>query len=408
MPIFTTDFVRIIASEIDSVKNSSRFQTLNLGGVSGASGGGGGPLGGFIGQLPQKRVAYDTSEEAKLTIASGSGSLLDNLNHIRYKSKVQITTSEPTVTFPGQAWVNTTSGPPYALNVRNTSDNAWLLVSSQENKPSISDYWIWSTGLIPWVSPYSEKTASYDIISQDQGLWDGYTQANYPNITSVAAGDWKLYIDIESFGQDGYLTAEFQRVDSTLAFQETICTTDQGNVSANVRTSLILTGTGSNLIFSSTDRIRVITTFHTNSGLPHSIEVYYEGTTDSRITTPITDKLVSSILFTIDGGGSNITGGVKGDIVVDFNCEILSTTLLADQSGAITVDIWKTGYDLYPPTNTDSITMSGIILPSGIKSQDNILQNWTTAISAGDILRYNVDSASSVERVLVDLKVIRT
>jgi len=44
----------------------------------------GGPPGGFIGYLPQTRVTYDYSELKASGIAS-SPTLLDNLNHIRYK-----------------------------------------------------------------------------------------------------------------------------------------------------------------------------------------------------------------------------------------------------------------------------------------------------------------------------------
>lgn len=68
---------------------------LNLGGIAGSGGGTGGPPGGFTGQLPQSRVAYDTTEAAYLGFAepgaidaSGvvvSASLLDNLAHIRYR-----------------------------------------------------------------------------------------------------------------------------------------------------------------------------------------------------------------------------------------------------------------------------------------------------------------------------------
>jgi hypothetical protein len=57
-------------------------RSLNLGG---SPYGGGGPPGGFIGYLPQDRVSYDTIElESNATPASGI-SLVDNLNHIRYR-----------------------------------------------------------------------------------------------------------------------------------------------------------------------------------------------------------------------------------------------------------------------------------------------------------------------------------
>lgn len=79
---------------LDMIESASRVQKtapLNLGGTGGAGGGVGVPPGGFIGQLPQYRVAYDTVELASSgTLPSGvtgiSGwSLVDNLNHIRYR-----------------------------------------------------------------------------------------------------------------------------------------------------------------------------------------------------------------------------------------------------------------------------------------------------------------------------------
>ena len=59
-------------------------QPLYLGGASGVSGGVDGRSGGFVGQLPQTRIAYDSTEGAVVGSA-GSPTLLDNLNHIRYR-----------------------------------------------------------------------------------------------------------------------------------------------------------------------------------------------------------------------------------------------------------------------------------------------------------------------------------
>lgn len=61
-----------------------KVQPINLGGVASVSGGSGGPPGGFIGYLPQTRVSYDLSEDETLVVPSGP-SLVDNLNHIRYR-----------------------------------------------------------------------------------------------------------------------------------------------------------------------------------------------------------------------------------------------------------------------------------------------------------------------------------
>lgn len=83
----TDDMLNILDEEINA---RIRYATLGfsqggrmvLGGTAGAGGGVGGPPGGFVGQLAQRYVTYDTSEEATL---EGEDSLVDNLNHIRYR-----------------------------------------------------------------------------------------------------------------------------------------------------------------------------------------------------------------------------------------------------------------------------------------------------------------------------------
>jgi len=77
-------FENQIFDYLNSLKNYMRIQPLNLGGASGGDGGWGGPPGGFIGYLPQSRVAYDETEAATLA-TTVSGTLVDNLNHIRYR-----------------------------------------------------------------------------------------------------------------------------------------------------------------------------------------------------------------------------------------------------------------------------------------------------------------------------------
>ena len=116
-----------------------------------------------------------------------------------------------------------------------------------------------------------------------------------------------------------------------------------------------------------------------------------------------------TVNFIIDGGGSAITTGIKGDIVIDFGCTIQSVTMLADQSGSIVVDIWNDTYANFPPTDVDSITAAAVpTIAAATKSQDTGLAGWTTAITSGDILRFNVDSAATVTRVTVSLVLLRT
>jgi hypothetical protein len=124
---------------------------------------------------------------------------------------------------------------------------------------------------------------------------------------------------------------------------------------------------------------------------------------------PLAVAQKGGLLFVIDGGEVAITTGIKGDIEVPFDCEIQAVTLLADQSGSIVVDIWVAPYADYPPTDADSITAAAPpTITAAVKSQDATLTDWTVALTEGDILRFNVDSVATVERVTVSLKVTRT
>ena len=120
-------------------------------------------------------------------------------------------------------------------------------------------------------------------------------------------------------------------------------------------------------------------------------------------------SLVSTINFIIDGGGAAITTGIKGDVEIPFACTINQVTLLADQSATAVIDIWKDTYANYPATVADTITAAAIpTITAATKSQDATLTGWTTSITAGDIIRFNVDSNDNATRVTLSLKVTKT
>jgi hypothetical protein len=115
-----------------------------------------------------------------------------------------------------------------------------------------------------------------------------------------------------------------------------------------------------------------------------------------------------TIEMIIDGGGSAITTGFKGFIEIPYACVINTVRLLADQSGSIVIDIWKDTYANYPPVVGDSITASAKpTISSATKSESSTLTGWTKSVSAGDILGFNVDSVTTVQRVTISLTVTR-
>ena len=119
------------------------------------------------------------------------------------------------------------------------------------------------------------------------------------------------------------------------------------------------------------------------------------------------DLVLAGINVVLGGGDSAISTGVKVDIEVPFNCTLKSCRMFADQTGSITVDIWKDSYTNFPPDNDDSITDAGTnpAISSGVKMEDTTLTNWTTSLTKGDILRINVDSCSTITRCTLSLGV---
>ena len=112
--------------------------------------------------------------------------------------------------------------------------------------------------------------------------------------------------------------------------------------------------------------------------------------------------------LTIDGGGSAITTGIKGSIIVPYGCIIDSWSIIADQSGSIVVDVWK-GSSLSIPTSAAS-SIAGSELPTLSSQQINTdldLTTWTTNLVVDDVLVFNVNSASTVTRVTLQIKVIK-
>jgi hypothetical protein len=113
--------------------------------------------------------------------------------------------------------------------------------------------------------------------------------------------------------------------------------------------------------------------------------------------------------ITVDGGGSVITTGLRGYVVMPYSGTITNWTILADQSGSVVFDIWKTTYAGLPAEIGDSITGSAKpTLSSSVSAQSSTLTGWTTSVTAGDIIAFVVDSASTVTRVNLAINITKS
>jgi hypothetical protein len=110
----------------------------------------------------------------------------------------------------------------------------------------------------------------------------------------------------------------------------------------------------------------------------------------------------------LDGDGSAIATGAVGKFVrIPFAMTIESYTITADVSGSIVIDVWKAAGAI--PTNGNSITASAPPTLSGAQYvHSTTLTGWTTSVAAGDVIGFEVDSASTVTKVTLHINGTRS
>lgn len=119
-------------------------------------------------------------------------------------------------------------------------------------------------------------------------------------------------------------------------------------------------------------------------------------------------RSASTVEFIIDGGGVAITTGATVDLPdFPYAATIQGWTMTADASGSAVVTISKATYANFPTFTAISGTEKPT-LTSAQKNQDLSLTTWTTSVAQGDILRASVDSASTVKRLSIGLRVMLT
>jgi hypothetical protein len=136
------------------------------------------------------------------------------------------------------------------------------------------------------------------------------------------------------------------------------------------------------------------------------------GTTDeyfhatSAEYTALTGAEQGVLTVTIGDGTNAITTGAQAVYVDAPHAGTFTTAeVVAKESGSIVLDVWKDTYANFPPTVADTITAAAKPTLSGAqKSTDSTLTGWTKTFSKGDRFEVNVDSATTVTRVILTLK----
>jgi hypothetical protein len=116
----------------------------------------------------------------------------------------------------------------------------------------------------------------------------------------------------------------------------------------------------------------------------------------------------SSIVLTLDGFGGTVTTGSKGYIRIPFDFTIQSWSIVAVPAGNITFDVWKAN-DVVP---TAANTICGGNFPTATSpntfTTSSNINSWASGGLAGDIIGWNLASASNASTVTFQLNTIRT
>lgn len=107
---------------------------------------------------------------------------------------------------------------------------------------------------------------------------------------------------------------------------------------------------------------------------------------------------------TFDGQGSSPTVGTKVYVTCPFAGTITSWSIVSDVSGSAVVDVWKANGSIPTVANTIAGSEKPTLSSSQLNS-DAALSSWTTAVVAGDVFGFNLDSASTLTRVTVEVTI---
>ena len=122
-----------------------------------------------------------------------------------------------------------------------------------------------------------------------------------------------------------------------------------------------------------------------------------------------TADLTRTINFVVDAGSAPMSSGVKGDMTLDVSGKIESWTIIGDQAAQVQFDIKKVDYANFPNFSSICGTEKPQLGDIGQGTTQRINQNttlstWNTALTAGDILQFEIVYAINIQRCVVSMK----
>lgn len=122
--------------------------------------------------------------------------------------------------------------------------------------------------------------------------------------------------------------------------------------------------------------------------------------------TASTNQAITSIGCCFNGG-TTTPALASVEVSCPFSGTITKWRSIGDAAGSAVVDVLKSTYANYG-TVASIAASAKPTLSSVIKNQDSTLTGWTTAVTAGDVFRFTLESVTTCKRVSVSLEISRT
>lgn len=109
----------------------------------------------------------------------------------------------------------------------------------------------------------------------------------------------------------------------------------------------------------------------------------------------------------VNGGGFAPLTGIIGYTVIPYNGTITGWSIVSDVVGSCVIDVWKAAGVVPTVANTIAGTEKPTLSSQQLNS-DNALTTWTTAVTAGDVIGFYLDSASTLTNVNLIITILKS
>ena len=109
----------------------------------------------------------------------------------------------------------------------------------------------------------------------------------------------------------------------------------------------------------------------------------------------------------VNGGGFAPLTGIIGYTVIPYNGTITGWSIVSDVVGSCVIDVWKAAGVVPTVANTIAGTEKPTLTAQQLNS-NNTLTTWTTAVTAGDVIGFNLDSALTLTSVNLIITILKS